>query len=282
MENTPLEIYETAYKLHYSEHRIADAVIYYQRLIHEFPESNECGYAVIQLQKIKASEVARDLNSILASRKPSFLYIPILLVVTVILSGAIGYLYFYFHKAVVTEQNRVSLAFNAISKILLGNYEDALLSLNDLKEFKKDDIMPFELCADIYRKDNKFDLARNEYQTFFQINPALKPSENEKRFMKLDDHQTNKSKTVEKMQPSLADQLQPLPVPEKTLPIVKTPVTEKLQSSTKKPTADKTPPPTKTPAVSRGKKKNVNPPPPPPVKSGNGLYLVDPDSLSYF
>jgi len=47
MEKTPLELYETAYRLHYTENRVAEAKKYYEALVKEFPDSDECGYAVI-------------------------------------------------------------------------------------------------------------------------------------------------------------------------------------------------------------------------------------------
>ena len=55
LENSSLEIYETAYRLHYIDKRIDEALKYYEVLIREFPDSNECGYAAVHIQKIKAN-----------------------------------------------------------------------------------------------------------------------------------------------------------------------------------------------------------------------------------
>ena len=254
MEKTPLELYETAYRLHYSEHRIPEAVTYYQRLIKEFPDSNECGYSVIQLQKIKATEVAADLATVTLSKQPTN---RIILPLFILLAAAMAtnvYLYHHFTNRLKNEEKRISLAFNALSKISRGNHEDALIMLHDLKVLKKDDIMPYELCADIYRKDDKYDLAKNEYVTFFQVNTTAKPTENEKWFMELGDPKRNKVKSVV---------AKPAPQPEET-------------SAVSQPVVKKPPVPrTKT-------KKTELRQPPPPAKSGNGLFLVDPDSISYF
>ena len=57
-ENSPLELYESAYKAHYIEGNIPEACRMYKTIIDEFPNSNECGYSVIQLQKIQANAVS--------------------------------------------------------------------------------------------------------------------------------------------------------------------------------------------------------------------------------
>jgi len=70
--NSPLELYEKAYRLQYDENKIPEACRLYKVIIDEFPDSNECGYAVIQLEKLiagAASErvvVSSRLNTILA------------------------------------------------------------------------------------------------------------------------------------------------------------------------------------------------------------------------
>jgi len=254
MEQTPLELYETAYRLHYTEHRIADAVLYYQRLIKEFPDANECGYAAIQLQKIKASDVASDIASVMAGGKRKSSLEPVLLAVCILTLAVCGYVFYTVNRHVNTEEKRVGLALNALSKFSRGNHEDALKLLSEMKMMKIDDIMPYELSADIYRMDNKFDLARKEYTTFFQLNPSLQPSENEQWFMDLTDGKRSKSKSTAKSAPveEAAEAAAPPPPP----------------SPSKK-------------APARVKKKGAAVPPP-PGKKGGKLFLVDPDSLSYF
>jgi len=70
--NTPLELYEKAYRLQYDENKVPEACRLYKVIIDEFPDSNECGYSVIQLEKLisgAASErivVSSRLNTILA------------------------------------------------------------------------------------------------------------------------------------------------------------------------------------------------------------------------
>jgi hypothetical protein len=63
LENSSLELYDTAYKLHYIEGNIPEAIKIYKAIIDEFPDSNECGYAVIQIQKIQANDVAGKIRS---------------------------------------------------------------------------------------------------------------------------------------------------------------------------------------------------------------------------
>ncbi len=70
--NSPLELYEKAYRLQYDENKIPEACRLYKAIMDEFPDSNECGYAVIQLEKILANTmsdrivVSSRLNTVLA------------------------------------------------------------------------------------------------------------------------------------------------------------------------------------------------------------------------
>jgi hypothetical protein len=56
--SSPLELYEKAYILQYDEGKTSEACRLYKAIIDEFPESNECGYSVIQLEKILAKNVS--------------------------------------------------------------------------------------------------------------------------------------------------------------------------------------------------------------------------------
>ncbi|MBN1575463.1 MAG: hypothetical protein JW913_02865 [Chitinispirillaceae bacterium] len=256
METTPLELYETAYRFHYNENRLADAVAYYKKLLKEFPDSNECGYAVIQLQKIKAHDVAESLQALSASRAPSLhplVIISFLLALLALIAS--GYPILFLNKKISAEQKRASLSINALGKIARGENDKALILLAELKKLDTDDITPWELSADIYRKQSKFDEALKEYATFFQRNPGRKPSESELKFM----------------------QFKEKPVVNKPAP---KPVIRKSSSRSSTP-------PAPSPAVKkrplRTRTKLTKPPPPPgPAKQKNGLFLVDPDSISYF
>lgn len=255
MEKTPLELYETAYRFHYADNRIADAVEYYQTLIKEFPDSNECGYAVIQLQKIKAQEVAQSVN---ARRLKSGLLSGPTLVIVIILFVSIaavgGYAINSLNKKIVAQRTRTTLAIGAIAKIHRGEESEALALLSELKKLQKDDITPWELSADIYRNRKDFEKARAEYTSFFALNPGRTPTGSEKKYMSME-----KPTSHSKMKRAA---LRPV---EKDSPAVPAP-----------------PPP--RPVNKRAvRRKAKTPPPPAPGKSGSkGILLVDPDSVSYF
>ncbi len=260
MESTPLELYEKAYRLHYIENRPEAAVSYYQRLIKEFSDSNECGYAVIQLQKIKAEEVAAGLQSALNARNQNF-YLLLLIFISLAAAGmafaASGIFYRSLVKRIEENKKILSLSLNAISKISNEEYDDAIKQLSELKDLYKGNILPWKLSAIIYLKQNRFDEARKEYVTFFQLNPDQKPTESELKFMEF------KGRAVEEKSAIKSSPL--LPTSSKTLP----------------------PPPevSKKPASLRSKQIQSTPPPPPPVQrkqKKSGLLLVDPDSISFF
>ena len=252
MEKTPLELYETAYRLHYSENRITDAVAYYKKLIEVFPDSNECGYAVIQLQKIKAHTVAKDLQNISAPARPvsqPIAYIALFCALIAIVFN--GIIYKQYKKNIADEQIRVTIALNALGNQLRGENEEALKLLSQLKEFQRDDIFPYEVSADIYRKQKKWEMGRNEYLQFFKRNPDRKPTESEKRWMSFEGKRLNKiSPPV--VQEQLKKNVPPPPYSRK----------KKIRNSKNK--------------------KTVTNPPAPSKKKRKGIYLVDPDSISYF
>lgn len=260
METTPLELYETAYRLHYHENRITDAVAYYQKLIEEFPDSNECGYAVIQLQKIKVHEVTDSLKSIIPSRKQTFCLSPlaiISLVLSVLAFVALGHSYRSLNKKIVLEEKRLSLALGALGNISRGEDNEALKLLSELKLFYAGNIIPWELSAYIYRKQLRFEEARKEYETFFRLNPNQKFVEKELILMQLKE-KPNAEKQV--LQPELQ---------------------QTLQQSAPRPTPP-APSATMKKRPLRSRTDLTKPPSPGPRNKKDGLFLVDPDSISYF
>lgn len=257
MEKTPLELYETAYRLHYTENRISDAVAYYEKLLKSFPDSNECGYAVIQLQKIKATDIAKGLQQKPAATSPLVI---MALLIALLALGAMLFLHWSSQKNALRESKRITLVTRALGKMYHGEDDDALKLLTELKILIKEDITPFELSADIYRKEKQFPAARGEYEMFFRLNPGRVPSEQEKNIMLHDERQSAgvSKKTNQVEEPAVE------------VPVVKY--------------APVVPPPPKNTRVANHPKKGTlrKPPPPPPKKPIKGLFLVDPDSISYF
>jgi hypothetical protein len=152
MANTPLELYEQAYHLQYHEKRISDAIKIYEAIIRDFPDSNECGYAVIQLQKVKAGEIARALK-----KGPTHMY-PLLIVAFMssfiaLLVALVGVLLLF--QQVRLEHHRTTLTMAATGKMYCGKEEEALKILDELKSISRKDPLPIELSSDIYRKHNQ-------------------------------------------------------------------------------------------------------------------------------
>lgn len=180
MEKTPLELYETAYKYHYCENRISDAVKIYEKLISEFPDSNECGYAAIQIQKIKASDIVNSLRKDSKPRKGGVTFWAVSCIVVIFLAVCAG---FYVSDELKTSAVRNSLISDAISKMLCEEYDDALDVISELKKVDSTDIAPYELSAFIYRKKGHYAQAKSEYDTFFKLNPNRIPTAEEKSVM---------------------------------------------------------------------------------------------------
>ena len=152
MANTPLEHYEQAYRLQYHEKRISDAIKIYEAIIRDFPDSNECGYAVIQLQKVKAGEISRALKKGPANMYP-LLIVSFMSSFIALLVALVGVLLLF--QQVRLEHHRTTLAMAAMGKMYCDKEENALKILDELKGLFRKDPLPLELTSDIYRKYNQ-------------------------------------------------------------------------------------------------------------------------------
>lgn len=264
METTPLELYETAYRLHYNENRLPDAICYYKKLIKEFPDSNECGYAAIQLQKIKAHNVAETLHTLPEKKHTTYdATLPLSLAAMIIALIALVVVFNStrtLQEKIENEKMRTSLAINALGKVSRGELDEALVLLGKMKTLDSSDIFPYEISADIYRKQKKYQESRNEYLTFFTNNPDRKPTGSEEKFSSF-----NEQKTVKKTPSNLSSQKRSISRQTKKTVTRRRPVRRKVKRVRKKQSTKKTPPP-----------------PPNRTTPKKGLFLVDPDSISYF
>jgi len=275
MELSPLELYETAYKLHYIDKKISSAVLAYEKVIKEFPGSNECGYAVIQLQKIRSTNLSEEIKPDEKGQNPLPLFAFVFALIAILACGATVW---YFKKLLAEEKYRTTLATTAIGKMLRGDDEDALRVLAELKVIDKGNIAPFELSADIYRKRDELKKATSEYELFFRLNPERVPTEAEKTIMKDDSSgKKRKKKTVssvidEKDENSIFNEFLSEDIKDndkvKVVPASGQNKKPQMNGEPKKTNAEGQNIPVKT-----GSQTKV------PVK---GLFVVDPDSLSYF
>jgi tetratricopeptide (TPR) repeat protein len=171
MADSPLELYEKAYGLHYEEKRIAEACELYGRIIKEFPESNECGYAVIQLEKLKANSVleglAQPAASVMSPLAVASLALNFIAVVMLIAACA---MYVSLRR---TDRQYVAALSQAVSWMESGQNEAALKTLSDLKFRASGDIVPYALSADIYARSGKFSEALAEIVKFRKMYPSL-------------------------------------------------------------------------------------------------------------
>lgn len=60
--SSALQLYNSAYRLHYENNDIKEACRLYREIIRHFPDSNESAYAVVQLEKIGAQEALKSLQ----------------------------------------------------------------------------------------------------------------------------------------------------------------------------------------------------------------------------
>lgn len=165
--NSPLELYEKAYRLHYDEGRIPEACRVYKAIVDEFPDSNECGYAVIQLEKILAQQVSERIN--VSSRWAGVLAV-ISIVVSVCCLVAVILMSSIFTKSLQARLNSVSLVSQALGKLSAGKDKQALDLLDDAKSASQNkDAAPYLLSADIYLKKQQFAKAMAEYDALRKL-----------------------------------------------------------------------------------------------------------------
>ncbi len=164
-ENSSLELYETAYKLQYVDGNIPEACRIYKALIDEFPNSNECGYAVIQLQKILANDVSDRIKTGKKTIIPGAVT-AICLVAGVVVSIAA----FLSAQKAKAEIQSLSLVSQALSIMYGGNDNEALELLNRAKALSGGALMdPYLLSATIYMNMQNYGRARNEFETYQKL-----------------------------------------------------------------------------------------------------------------
>jgi tetratricopeptide (TPR) repeat protein len=164
-ENSSLELYETAYKLQYADGNIPEACRIYKALIDEFPNSNECGYAVIQLQKILANDVSDRIKTGKKNIVP-------LLITAICLIASISFAVIALMSAqkAKAEIQALSLVSQALSIMYGGNDNEALELLNRAKVLSGGELMdPYLLSATIYMNMQNFSRARNEFETYQKL-----------------------------------------------------------------------------------------------------------------
>jgi hypothetical protein len=152
MAQSPLELYEEAYRLQYHDKKIHDAVKVYEAIIRDFPDSNECAYSVIQLQKVKAGDITKALKKTPSGVYPLFI-LALMTSFFALLVALIGALLLF--REMKTEQQRTTLAIAALSKMFCGDETNALKLLDEIKAISRRDALAFELSADIYRSHDQ-------------------------------------------------------------------------------------------------------------------------------
>jgi len=166
MANSPLEIYDKAYRLHYQENNIPAAVEIYKRLITEFPDSNECGYAAIQLQKIQANNIVRLIESKTEKQGPMTL-IGLLVGITALVVACLTV--FLTYDAAARERSYNGKVSRALGLIATVKYDEALTHLNDLKMTRPGDLTPYALSANIYVLRGETAKAKAEFDQYRSV-----------------------------------------------------------------------------------------------------------------
>jgi hypothetical protein len=131
MANSPLELYEKAYQLQYEKNDLATAIEIYSRLVKEFPDSNECGYAAIQLEKVQAAGI---LDEIARTQKQTSPIPLIALIIGIIALVACAVLAALLMAKSAREARISSDITQAIAFLYAGKNEEALTLISELQK----------------------------------------------------------------------------------------------------------------------------------------------------
>ena len=214
--NSPLELYEKAYRLQYDENKIPEACRLYKLIIDEFPDSNECGYAVIQLEKILAGTLSERIN--VNSRWNTVLAAVAIVVSIVTLAGVIlaGS---FFTKAANARISSLSLVSQALAKLQVGKDKEALEILDNAKSIAKNkDMTPYLLSADIFLMRQQYSKAMSEFDTLKKLSGAEALAAQEMARAKADEENSMKKPATAEKPPAETELLKSEPEPVKEKP----------------------------------------------------------------
>jgi hypothetical protein len=254
--NSPLELYEKAYRLQYDENRVPEACRLYKLIIDEFPDSNECGYAVIQLEKIIAGTVSERIN---VTSRWNTIFAVVAIVVSI--ASLVGVILFgsIYTKAVDTRLSSLSLVSQALAKLQAGKDKEALEILENAKSIAKNkDMTPYLLSADIFLKRQQFSRAMSEFDTLKKLSGAEALASQEIARAKAE--QENSAKRAAVAEKEQAE-------------------TEQLPKTEEEPAKEKPEPPVRE---IKAKPKKEPPPAPRPQKQRKAPPPTHQDSVSFF
>lgn len=171
LHKTALEMYRDAYNLHYKIGDTEKAKKIYEEIIEGYPVSDAADYASIQLKTIKDSmDIIGTTNP--STPKQSGTASLVVSIITLFITVTILVFGIFHIKRTKAELKNISDLSMAQNKIMVGNYDEALLILSELKIRNEENILSFILASDIYVDRKDFKKARHELQTFQRLNPG--------------------------------------------------------------------------------------------------------------
>lgn len=170
MADSPLELYEKAYRAHYTDNDVSGARRIYESIIREFPETNEAGYSVIQLQKITAAQVGEGSETGPAGGGGVLMAVSVVLNI-VTLAAIVFALVAYLMGGLGGGGDALDIS-QALGKMYSGQDAEALGILEGLKVRMGGQITPFALAADVYVRRGEFRKAQVEYEQYRKLYPT--------------------------------------------------------------------------------------------------------------
>jgi len=152
MAISPLELYEKAYQLQYESEDIPAAVEIYKRIIGEFPDSNECGYAAIQLEKLQATKILSDLER--GRKQPGPLAVVALVASIVAITASAATIFLFAAGPAAREADNTSKLCFALGLLYAGKEDDAAKLLAEILKQNPANSTATMLAAEVQVKMN--------------------------------------------------------------------------------------------------------------------------------
>ncbi len=171
MHKTALEMYRDAYNLHYKLGDTEKAKKIYHEIIEGYPVSDAADYASIQLKNLDDNINIIGSTESVSNKKTGIGPLVVSIMTLVITITILVFGIFHIRRTELKLKNMSDLSM-AQNKIMIGNQDEALLILSELKIKNEENLLPFVMASDIYIDRNDFKKARHELQTFQRLNPG--------------------------------------------------------------------------------------------------------------
>lgn len=173
-----IELYQRAYDLDYRQGDWQYAEDLYKEIIEQHPYSDEKDYAHVHLDrinKLKSNPHDQTLQPVHGNSNAGIAVVAFVFVL--MLSVATGFLGYYMARQ-QRQLNANNIIIHGLTSEIHGNHNDALNNYKQAQRITPNNDLPFRLSAELYLKNDKFDLAEIEFKRWKLLSPFDQTKQN--------------------------------------------------------------------------------------------------------